>query len=100
MLPPGFKKDSRVWLHKNPKPRAEDVDKTAVLRRFLDSDRSAFSETSPCFFVEQPAGKQFKKDSRSWLHKSSIKKQQQKIRRKGPGPVAGDCCREPVRVED
>lgn len=95
MLPPGFKKDSRVWLHKNPKARTEDVDKTAVLRRFLDSDRSAFNETSPCFFVERPSGKQFKKDSRSWLHKSSLKKQQQqKMRRKGPGLVAGDC-REP-----
>lgn len=96
MLPPGFKKDSRVWLHKNPKSRAEDVDKTAVLKRFLDSERG-FNENSPCYFMEFQ-GKQFKKDSRSWLHKSSFKKQQpQRTRRKCPGPVAGDCCREPVR---
>ena len=96
MLPPGFKKDSRVWLHKNPKSRAEDVDKTAVLKRFLDSEQG-FNENSPCYFMEFQ-GKQFKKDSRSWLHKSSFKKQQpQRTRRKCPGPVAGDCCREPVR---
>ncbi|XP_025077313.1 uncharacterized protein LOC112553981 [Pomacea canaliculata] len=95
MLPPGFKKDSRTWLHKNPKPRSEDVDKTAVLRRFLDNERT-HEDCSPYFLVEH-AGKQFKKDSRTWLHKSSLKKQQQQLksRRKCPGPVAGDGCREP-----
>jgi hypothetical protein len=99
MLPSGFKKDSRVWLHKNPKahPDDADVDKTAVLKRFLESER-AYNENSPCFFVEFQ-GRQFKKDSRSWLHKSSIKKTQPpRTRRKGPGPVAGDCCREPVSI--
>ncbi|KAK7116723.1 hypothetical protein V1264_002353 [Littorina saxatilis] len=94
MLPPGFKKDSRVWLHKNPKPRTEDVDKTAVLKRFLDSERG-YNENSPCYFLELQ-GKQFKKDSRSWLYKSSFKKQQpQRTRKKVQGHVTGDCCREP-----
>lgn len=96
MLPSGFKKDSRVWLHKNPKSHLADadVDRGVVMKRFLDSERG-FNENSPCYFIEFQ-GKQFKKDSRSWLHKSSLKKQlPARTRRKGPGPVAGDCCREP-----
>lgn len=92
MLPSGFKKDSRIWLHKNPKPRGDDVDKTAVLQRFLNSERE---EEEGYNHALESNGRQFKKDSRTWLHKSSQKKTQLQ-RRKGANPVAGDYCREAV----
>ena len=91
MLPCGFKKDARVYLHKNPKI-GSDEDKP-VMKRYLDTtEEQSFNENSPYYAEYQ--GKQFKKDSRSWLHKSSFKKQRTKLR--GPDPVAGDGCSEPV----
>ncbi|KAL8583916.1 hypothetical protein ACOMHN_009669 [Nucella lapillus] len=97
MLPSGFKKDSRLWLHKNPKPRADDVDKTVILRRFLDSGRS-FSDNAHCCYFMDTQGRKFKKDSRAWLHKSSLKNHLVQRTRRKAGPLrhvvtTGHCCR-------
>ena len=72
MLPGGFKKDSRVWLHKN----SSSFPKKAPLS---EGQRIGLDEPYGCVAQDQlncsepvltdASGRIYKKDSRTWLHK-------------------------------
>ncbi|CAG5115404.1 unnamed protein product [Candidula unifasciata] len=78
MLPGGFKKDSRVWLHKNANMYQKKALTTDYCNVHLSDDaydhtpEDAFVNPSP--YITDEHGQVFKKDSRTWLHKSSYKK--------------------------
>ncbi|BFY98458.1 hypothetical protein BsWGS_01498 [Bradybaena similaris] len=80
MLPGGFKKDSRVWLHKNASIYQKKTLPTDDYYYNTHLGDDAYDHTSEDPFVNPPPyitdehGKVFKKDSRTWLHKSSYKK--------------------------
>lgn len=73
MLPGGFKKDSRVWLHKN----AHVYQKKALTSdgykvQHNDDVYNHVTEDpylTPSPYITDEFGKVFKKDSRTWLHK-------------------------------
>ncbi|RUS76185.1 hypothetical protein EGW08_016063 [Elysia chlorotica] len=80
MLPGGFKKDSRIWLHKN----ASAFQKKAFSKCECDGQgmlmgdpyesmaQDQFNCSEP--LLKDASGRIYKKDSRTWLHKSSRKK--------------------------
>ncbi|KAK3797700.1 hypothetical protein RRG08_054718 [Elysia crispata] len=81
MLPGGFKKDSRIWLHKN----SSAFHKKAPFNKYecealrISMDDPYESLTQDQFNCSEPlltdaSGRIYKKDSRTWLHKSSRKK--------------------------
>ncbi|CAL1526597.1 unnamed protein product, partial [Lymnaea stagnalis] len=77
MLPGGFKKDSRVWLHKNahvfpkktPPINVQGVGSDDPYEQLLEDP--LYNQTH---VITDESGRVFKKDSRTWLHKSSFKK--------------------------
>lgn len=81
MLPSGFKKDSRIWLHKN----SSAFQKQASFCN-CDCARQQIGTDDPYDCLSQDphncseplltdaSGRIYKKDSRTWLHKSSRKK--------------------------
>ncbi|GFO41981.1 hypothetical protein PoB_006848600 [Plakobranchus ocellatus] len=83
MLPGGFKKDSRVWLHKNStfakKGGLNPFTKCDCEGQRIGSDdpyeclpQDQFNSLDP--IITDASGRIYKKDSRTWLHKSSSKK--------------------------
>ncbi|XP_005107161.1 uncharacterized protein LOC101862445 isoform X1 [Aplysia californica] len=81
MLPGGFKKDSRVWLHKNTHtfqkraPVADGLNPNPLTGKddayYDPGQEESLREPSP--LITDASGRVFKKDSRTWLHKSSVR---------------------------
>ncbi|GFR74518.1 hypothetical protein ElyMa_005756100 [Elysia marginata] len=81
MLPGGFKKDSRVWLHKNSSAFQK---KAPFCKCDGEGQRIGMDDPYDClsqdpYICSEPlltdaSGRIYKKDSRTWLHKSSRKK--------------------------
>ncbi|XP_005107162.1 uncharacterized protein LOC101862445 isoform X2 [Aplysia californica] len=77
MLPGGFKKDSRVWLHKNTHtfqkraPVADGLNPNPLTGKddayYDPGQEESLREPSP--LITDASGRVFKKDSRTWLHK-------------------------------
>ncbi|XP_059157837.1 uncharacterized protein LOC131942125 [Physella acuta] len=73
MLPGGFKKDSRSWLHKNSK-KTIGVGEQGLLSDDPYEQLQDDPFMAPHNIIRDTNGRTFKKDSRTWLHKSSLKK--------------------------